>query len=82
MPAAVAASRVLLEYRFGRPVSALEVEMQHDLGPSVVELLEQIAVSDRHRQALQEREARQLREAAITIEFVSESKSNSEREPS
>jgi hypothetical protein len=63
--AAVAASKVLLEYRFGRPVSALELEVQHELGPSVVELLEEIGRSAEHRRAIEDRERRQL--AAVTV---------------
>ena len=69
VPAAVSASRVLLEYRFGRPVSALEVEMQHELGPSIVEMLERIGKSDSHRQRLEERERKRL---APVIEITTE----------
>jgi hypothetical protein len=65
--AAIAASRVLLSYRYGLPVSALELDVQHDLGPSVVELLEEIGRSETHRARLEERERRMLA-AAITVE--------------
>lgn len=62
---AVLAMRTLLAYRFGLPQASLDVE--HSVEPvSVIALLEEIAKSERHRQAIEEREARLL--AAITVE--------------
>ncbi len=58
--AAVAAVKVLCEYRFGRPISEVELNVEHDLGPSVTEMLEEIARSERHRQAIEERDRRRL----------------------
>jgi hypothetical protein len=61
-------ARTLLNYRFGLPSAEVDVTVEHGVGPSVVELLESIAKSDRHRQAIEERERRLLAAGAITVE--------------
>lgn len=67
--AAVAAVKVLAEFRFGKPMQEAELSVSHDLGPSVVELLESIGRSPEHRARLEEREARLL---AATVESEEE----------
>lgn len=66
----VLAVRTLLAYRFGLPSGTLDVEVEHGVAPSVVEILERIADSSEHRRALAERERRQL--AAVTVEPIKE----------
>jgi hypothetical protein len=60
------ARRELLSRVYGLPRQELAVE--HGVGVSVVALLEQIGRSESHRRRLEEREARQLAAAAITVE--------------
>ena len=62
----ILALRTLLEFRFGRPAVSVDLDVQHDVGPSVIELLEQIGRSESHRQRLEQRERRML--AAVEIE--------------
>ena len=73
IPAAVSAAKVLLEYRFGKPLNSIDVDVQHDVGPTVMQLLEGIAQSDAHRRTLEERERKSLRAASITVEPEKES---------
>jgi hypothetical protein len=70
-PDRVAASRLLLSYIFGAPTALVEVRETHDLGESVVAILERIATSDEHRQHLEAIEKRR-RSNAVTVEVEDE----------
>ena len=63
--ASVAAIKVLAEFRFGKPISGIELDVEHSGEVSIVAMLEAIGRSDGHRQRIEEREARRL---AVTVE--------------